>query len=359
MQQLFRELLRLALGQSDCLSCSPTPEMWEELYAFAEKQALIGILYHGIEQLRDASQRPSRELRMKWFLASEKIKERNALLDRRCVELQARLTAAGFRSSLLKGQGLARYYGNLQALRNPGDIDVYVDSDREKAIAYAKSLGQQQVYWDYKHLHLHLWEKTSIELHYRVEMVLNPVKNSKLQRWFQQNQSQLFSEAGELVTPTLTMNLFYVLLHMYCHFFGSGIGQKQLIDYYFVLRAANGQFGTFEQGETLVDVLERFGMTRFAGGVMWLMQELTGMNSQYLYIEPLEKEGRFILDEMHLAGNLGQHDTRYKHYERHGKLGTLYAICKHNAHLLRHYPVDALMSPFWYIWHKLWMMSHQ
>jgi hypothetical protein len=146
---------------------------------------------------------------------------------------------------------------------------------------------------------------------------------------------------------------------MYCHFFGSGIGMKQLIDYLFVIRSANGHFGCFHHGETINDVLRKFGMSRFAGGIMWLLSEVAGLERSYMYCSPYEKEGRYILNEMLLSGNLGKYDQRVKQFNHMGKVGDALYIFKHNAHLFRMYPQDALMSPLWYVWHKAWMIKNK
>lgn len=334
---------------------------WSELMSFAVKQAILGVVFEGVKlcRLEYPGYVEKREL-MRWFVASEKIRKRNLLLNQKCVELQKMFSDAGFRSSILKGQGLAKYYSEeIQLLRKSGDIDVYVDCGMDKAMAYAVSLGQKDVHWDYKHLHLRIWDNVSIELHYRVEIVLNPIKNNKLQRWFDQNKELLFCDDGKMVTPTLTMNLFYILLHMYHHFFGSGIGLKQLIDYFYVVRSANGHFGCFNGGESINDVLKKFGMSQFAGGIMWLLHEVAGLDQHYMFCHPQEKEGRYILKEMLASGNLGLYDERVEKFKKKGKTGEILSICKHNAHLLRMYRGDALMSPLWYVWHKIWIAMHK
>lgn len=72
---------------------------------------------------------------LKWMGIAEKIQQRNEVMNRQCVEVQSKLTDANIRSSILKGQSVAVLYDpDLSALRQPGDIDVYVDCGREMAI---------------------------------------------------------------------------------------------------------------------------------------------------------------------------------------------------------------------------------
>ena len=61
-----------------------------------------------------------------------KIQQRNEVVNRQCVELQAKLSVDGIRSCIFKGQGVASLYDeHLRALRQSGDIDLYVGTVRK------------------------------------------------------------------------------------------------------------------------------------------------------------------------------------------------------------------------------------
>ena len=57
---LFFELLQIALGNRERFSRIPSEKEWEEIYEEADRQAVIGILPHGIGRL-PAEQRPSQD----------------------------------------------------------------------------------------------------------------------------------------------------------------------------------------------------------------------------------------------------------------------------------------------------------
>lgn len=354
---IFFELLQVALGNRERLSRTPSAAEWAEIYAVSEQQAVIGILLHGIERLKklNADLNLNQRILLQWIGVGQMIEQRNHLLDERCKELLSNLTSAGLHPTILKGQGVAQYYSTaLQRLRQPGDIDVYVSDGREKTIAYAKSIGQKDINWDYKHLHLRVWNDTEVEIHYHVEVLLNLWKNKRLQQWFKENEVLLYFNNTDLVTPTIEMNLFYILLHIYRHFFTEGVGLRQLIDYYFVLVAANGTLPKYVGGKNLEHVLKSFGMWRFARGVMWIMQEIFVLDRKYMYCEPLEKEGRFILGIVLDGGNFG-HKKSFK-VKGIGRVNTLVSVAKHNIQILNNYPLEALLSPLWYVWHKVWKL---
>lgn len=346
----------------------------------AEKQAVLGICFHGVERLHEQKQTPPQDVLFEWIGAVEYIKRKNALLNKRCVELQKKLEDSEIRSSILKGQGIASYYGELASLRQPGDIDIYVDCERKKALQFAKSVGSKDVEWDYKHLHLDVFPDTEVEVHYRVEVLLNLWKNRELQKWFKVHQdaihgSQFIVNDYAVNTPTVEFNLFYILLHIYRHFLYEGVGMRQLMDYYFVLLAntnkPNEISGSFRSKSNdnynknlyssidykdLMDLLKKFGMWKFARGVMWVMLQVFGLEKEYMICEPLESEGRFILSEVMDGGNFGHYDERLLS-DRGGKLQTMKKVVKHNVHLMHHYPAEIIWPPVWFVWHKCWKWS--
>ncbi len=393
---LFFELLQVSLGNRGRLTSTPTSEEWEYLYDESERQAVAGILLHGIERLKSLLQtrkleeatrgRANADLNLnqrfllQWIGVGQMVEQRNQVMNERCLDLLKRLYEYGLQGSILKGPGVERLYnvdlnlnddldkkGGLGRLRQSGDIDVYVDCGLKKAIEFAESLGQKNVEWDYKHLHLKIWDDTEVEMHYHVEVLLNLWKNRKLQKWFREHQNAIFNANDNLdlnsntdrtndmngfVTPTVEFNVFYILLHIYRHFLYKGVGFRQIIDYYFVLKNLNENLNVNES--YAYKAIDEFGMTRFAKGLMWVIHEALGMSREWMLWEPDEKEGRYILKQVMRGGNFGHHDERLKHSG--GKLGAVKAILTHNMHLLAHYPSDVIWAPVWIVWHKLWKM---
>ena len=95
--------------------------------------------------------------------------------------------------------------------------------------------------------------------------------------------------AEELPTASkLTIQYLYkqYLLHQ--------LDMQLLLDYYFMLRRNNGKYETLKGG----GLLDSFGVRRFARGVMWMLQETMKLDRQYMPFEPLEIEGRFLLNDM-------------------------------------------------------------
>ena len=380
---LFFELMQVALGTRSVLSKTPSEQEWLELFDMSEKQAVAGVAMAALEKLSRQGQKPPMDLLYEWIGLSEQIRQENLRLNKCCKQLQRKLGEAGLRSSILKGQGILSYYDeSLRELRQSGDIDIYVDCGMEKALNVVQQFkGLTIESWDYKHAHLDIWDDVAIEMHYRVEVMLNLWKNRKLQKWFKEHETKLFAHVNDnhndnfntttdgtdytdrLVTPTVEFNVFYILLHIYRHFLYEGVGMRQLMDYYFVLKKSYlSRIGELEnstnQTNYALDAIKEFGLERFARGVMWVMQEVFALDRKHMIAEPLESEGRFILNEVMTGGNFGHYDERINNRHK-GKLFTVMAICRHNWHLLWHYPTEVIWPPIWFVWHKSWKLWTQ
>ena len=149
------------------------------------------------------------------------------------------------------------------------------------------------------------------------------------------------------------------MLHIYRHFLYEGIGLRQLMDYYFVLKAYSSCSIDNHSKVEIVRTIENFGMMRFANGIMWVLVEvfeggnISSQLSALGLFKPDRTEGAYILDQIMLGGNFGHYDERLI-INKSGKIGTVYKIVKHNLHILSHYPSDVVWTPVWVIWHWIW-----
>lgn len=332
--RLFIELLQVSIGNRVSICKTPTEEEWGAVYAIAQRYSLTGITFYGVDMLGKQGIKPPPDLIFSWLGISEQIKVYHTGLRKRGEELIKLLSEKGIRASILKGQGLASYYNdNLKDLRLSGDIDVFVDCGFKKAIKTAKDISCEDVKWDYRHAHVRYNDGIKVEIHYRPEMLLNLYRNRRLQKWFVKNQELLYKDREGLVSPSLSMNVFYVLMHIYRHYLFEGIGLKQLLDYYFVLKNAEGRFENYADNESIIDVLNSFGMLKFTGGVMWMMRELFILDHKYMICEPIESEGYFILKNI------------------------LTRKSPPTSYLCRHYTSEMIWTPIWIVWHKLWKIQ--
>lgn len=77
------------------------------------------------------------------------------------------------------------------------------------------------------------------------------------------------------------------------------IGLRQLLDYYYVLISDD----LLLIRDRVQKELKELGLWKFAGAIMYIMQEVFGMPASRLIVPPNEKYGRFVLNEVLEAGN--------------------------------------------------------
>ena len=103
--------------------------------------------------------------------------------------------------------------------------------------------------------------------------------------------------------------------------------------------------------------LKELGLWKFAGGIMYIMQEVFGMPASRLIVPPNEKYGKFVLNEVLEAGNFGRHDAR----NRFGRsqLGHNLQRVYRDIRLMRYFPGEALCEPLFRVWHFFWRLRHK
>ena len=103
--------------------------------------------------------------------------------------------------------------------------------------------------------------------------------------------------------------------------------------------------------------LKKLGLWKFAGGIMYIMQEVFGMPASRLIVPPNEKYGRFVLNEVLEAGNFGRHDARNR-FGR-SKLGHNLQRVYRDIRLVRYFPAEALCEPLFRTWHFFWRLKYK
>ena len=103
--------------------------------------------------------------------------------------------------------------------------------------------------------------------------------------------------------------------------------------------------------------LKELGLWKFAGGIMYIVQEVFGMPASRLIVPPNEKYGKFVLNEVLEAGNFGRHDAR----NRFGRsqLGHNLQRVYRDIRLVRYFPAEALCEPLFRIWHFFWRLKYK
>ena len=354
MESLLYDILRIAIGQQGSLSVEPTDEQWHEVFRIAVQQTLVGVLFPAVERL-SAEQRPPREILLKWYALTEKITQTNKVLNDRAVKTEAFFTKNGFICCILKGQGVATYYPH-PLLRTAGDIDIWLSGGHRRIHNFARGrVGLHGV--TYHHIHYPLYNDAEVEVHITPGFLYAPCLNIRLQRYFkEQMDMQCFCRAklpegeGEIMVPDVEFNLLFLLLHMYKHLLGEGIGLRQMMDYYYALQQP---IDTAARERVLLR-LKEFRMLRFARATMYVMREVFSIDERLMLVAPEEKAGKFLLDEIMQAGNFGKYDARIDRKNYFRLFPRFWNSIRHNVRFIRYYPSEVLWNPFFRTWQYFW-----
>ena len=437
-QKIFLDFLRFCIGSAKEIPDSLKEADWKELYAIAQKQCLVGVLFDGIKKLPAEYVGMKKELLLQWMAESQLLEKANVRLNDAAIHVSEWFRKKGLRTCILKGQGNAMMYPN-PCSRTPGDIDIWVEGGDKRVISFVRSISPHEKAC-YHHIEFPSYKGVEVEVHYRPSFLLCFWHNRKLQKYYERVKEGQFShrvmlgEQGEIAIPTAEFNLIFQLTHIYAHLMNEGIGLRQLVDYYYVLcdfykvyqksskitpslftlkegstshpdpltlrgeggnrptrcseplrskdggpskvspncagwdrlsiegdNSAGSTTAVTSSASTALDVVQKelkeLGLWKFAGGIMYIMQEVFGMPASRLIVPSNEKYGKFVLNEVLEAGNFGRHDAR----NRFGRsqLGHNLQRVYRDIRLVRYFPAEALCEPLFRIWHFFWRLKHR
>ena len=355
--KLFYELLQVAVGSRETLSHIPTSSEWFDVYTVSQKQSLVGIAFQGLTKLYSARPEltvnlPS-SLKMKWMAMSVDIQRRNSLILERARELSRSFAEDGYRSTVLKGVGVSKYYPD-PSLRQGGDIDLWVDAPRGELISYLRSkykVGSVVVH----HADVEIFPDVETEIHFLPSYTYNPFRWLRYRSFFDSCRAECFVQNWDgYCSPSLRFNSVYLMMHIFRHIYNEGIGLRQLLDYYYLLRKLSSSDRVWA-----MSTLRKMGLGKFTAAVMWVIREVFLPSSQsltddsdFLLCSPDEKSGRFLLNEIELAGNFGKWDKRL--HRRKGYVGRVVENLGRLATFFSLSPSEVLWAPVWKAWHWCW-----
>ena len=325
------------------LKNSLSEKEWLELFSICKKQSVASFVFPALIRLNEAEQKPPASALYEWIGLAEQVKLQNNLINKEAARITLLFEQAGHKTAILKGQANARLYSQPSS-RQPGDIDIWVDGGCEKVIDSVRKLGllkgeivkylsDGETMLMYHHLQLPKSETgIDIEVHYRPSAGnYNPFANKRMQKYLENEISQ----GNELVeegfrVPNLRFALVMQLSHIQRHLVNEGVGMRQIIDYYYLLKSdPNNQRGD------VIPLLKSFGLKHIAEALMWLLHEKLCLEEEYLIAPIDEKRGRMLLNAVMEGGNFG-------HYYQCKSNKNLWArFCNKHQHRFAMFQFDA------------------
>lgn len=317
----------------------PVIRDWQKVFDFASKQVVIGIC----DPTRYDVRMPQ-DLLFTWIGYLQAIKAQNQLLNQRAVEVYTFMRGAGFRCCILKGQGNALMYPD-PGLRCPGDVDVWVDADKETLYEFVRERFPDANEC-FKHIKFPIFTDVEVDVHHTPSRFFHPKHNRLLQQWLTDQKDEQFSHnvrlsgtESDIAVPTAKFNAVYQLGHIMEHLFEEGVGFRQLIDYFYVLKEVEGL--SQEERDEIVGVWKRLGMLRLASAVMWIESEVLGLPERYLLTTPNRRLGKKMLEDVLEGGNFGHYSERQLLLHRGKRLARRMATLRRLLKLSPCFPGEA------------------
>lgn len=368
--ELLYQLLRCCVDKNH-----PRPDLtqvdWDALYTFSKQQAITGVMFDMLMRMGGKETGIERRLFLRWFQLYNGIQKRNKLVNKYSVQIVQAFEERGFKCCLLKGQGNASMYHNPTA-RVSGDIDLLIIPKGLSALP--KDLKKRRhkilntvrkkfpkIPFRYHHVDFPIIKGLPIELHFIPCLMNNMLYNRRIQQWLGERAERQYdhrislSDAdGTVPVPTLEYNIVFQMAHLMHHFFDEGIGLRQMMDYYYLLRkVSNEESGIDRKG--FGKTLKYLNLYRFSGAVMYVMREAFGMPEEWMIAPVDERRGKTLMAEILRGGNFGH----YSGLTKHGSATKYFLKHWRNIQLALEYPTEALSEPIFRTWHFFWRLKNK
>lgn len=213
----------------------------------------------------------------------------------------------------------------------------------------------------YIHIHENLFDDIDLEVHYRPSFINSPRRNHRFQQWLIEEAPKQFTNIVQLpgcknlkvAVPTNSFNLLYQLNHLYRHIFDDGLGLRQVLDYYFLLR----QELSYNDTRAFRDNVKKLGMKHFAGSLMYVMQEVFGLSLEKMPIAPDKDGGEFLHKEIMMAGNFGHYDEREHISKNENGVEPFFRRQKRNMRLFCQYAEEVIYVPLFRFYQDYWRIK--
>ena len=375
---LFLELLQISVGgktvhDSSLMTKGCIAAEWYTVQEEAERQAVVGVMLCGLEQLKEnrakCVESLPQGLMLQWIGEVMQIEQQNDVTTKSCLELCRQFENDGLKACVLKGQANHRYYPVQMAnRRNCGDIDIWVETGSNSSINVGKVLDYVDKHWERTGLcwlHCNFTEKDGVpvEVHFHPSFFSRPWMNRRLQKRFAsiENCVKVVNVDGKkMPAMKVEKDMIYQMNHIFRHLIDEGVGLRQIVDYYFLLRYFNEhESPTIDRKMSINNTIEKLGMKRFASALMYVLLELLGMPEEYLLCSVSEKDGKFLMNEILMSGNFGLGDPRMTVLNKRsgylrGRTNQAWRRFKRNMRFLTSYPGEVIWEPIVRMEHFAW-----
>lgn len=313
---------------------------WKQIFSLSKKQALLGVIYSAVQRLPQDLQ-PPKELMEKWNQIVRQIIIRNNRMNATAANITRMFAERGASTLILKGQANALLYPE-PLLRQSGDIDILVEGGRRHVLNLLREMNVMDGVdiSEVSNLHVHLdsgrfsgvagavssgatqnvipasepgslFPGITIEVHFAPSYNNSPITTRALCEFCAQQTSApgaVQHSVEGFNCPPATFALTMQLSHLLRHFYGEGIGLRQLADYYLLLTHS-----TQADRDLVRANLRKMGLYHIAGAVMHVLARIFELPETLMLCKPDQRRGEQLFENILAGGNFG-------HYSREQKL---------------------------------------
>lgn len=234
-QKVFFALVRAGLWGKK-VQLLPYGEIdFVEILRLAEEQSVVGLVAAGVEEIVDI--KPSKDVVLQMVGQTLQLEQQNTDMNAFIASLILKLRGAGIYTLLVKGQGIAQCYEK-PIWRACGDIDLFLSfKNYQKAKEYLIPLASQVDPEDTNKLHQGMTIASwVVELHGTMHTVIS----HKINRVLDDVQEAVFTHGGvrvwnnngtDVFLPNPDNDVIIIFTHFINHFYGEGVGIRQICDW--------------------------------------------------------------------------------------------------------------------------------
>ena len=349
----FYELLRAGLWEKEYRFSTYDRVNFMELYRLAKDQSVLGVLLSGIEQCRKNDIQLvglPQELLLQWIGTVQILEQHNVAMNKFIGKLVDKMRQADIYTLLVKGQGIAQCYEK-PLWRNCGDIDFFLSEENyNKAKSFlcplATEIEPEGRYLKHSAFTIDGW---TVELHgnlrTRHSMRMDKGIDEVQKDTFQNNNVRTIRLGNtDVFLPSPDNDVIFIFTHFLKHFFGGGIGVRQLCDWCRLMWTYRSEI----KQKLLETRLRKMGiLSEWKAFAAYAVRYL-GMPPEAMPMYSAEKKWQRKADKISKiilqSGTFGHADLSYIHRDSLmlRKIKSFWKGTKERFRLISVFPLDAL-----------------
>ena len=234
-QKVFFELLRAGLWEKD-VRLSPNKDIdFSEVYRIAEEQSVIGLVAAGLEHISDV--KVPQQIALQFAGQTIQLEQRNKAMNSFIAKLISRLREEDIYTLLVKGQGIAQCYER-PLWRACGDVDLFLSLDnyrkaQKTLIPIASDIEKENPDNLHQAMTIDGW---CVEIHGTLRSQLGKCIDHVIDEvqedvFFGGNVRSWDNNGVQVFLPSANNDTIFIFTHILQHYFGGGIGLRQICDW--------------------------------------------------------------------------------------------------------------------------------